>query len=65
MLVLPNVSVLADDEEKASFASFRAGGGRLVITGADATAITVKTKGVTQFAECPGKDYFDQLQKDF
>ena len=63
VLVLPNVSVLAEDE-KAKLRQFVTGGGRLVITGADATEFG-DTKGVTRFAECPGKSYFDQLQKDF
>jgi len=63
VLVLPNVSVLAEDE-KTKLRQFVTGGGRLVITGADTTELG-DTKGVTRFAECPGKSYFEQLQKDF
>jgi hypothetical protein len=63
VLVLPNVSVL-DEDEKAKLLQFVTGGGRLVITGANATDFG-DTKGVTRFEECPGKSYFDQLHKDF
>jgi hypothetical protein len=61
-LVLPNVTVL-DDTEKAQLRKFLAGGGRLVVTGADATALT--GSNITKFENCPAKAYFDQLQKDF
>ncbi len=72
VLVLPNVSVL-DAEEKAALRQFSAGGGRLVITGMDATGLNEteakeEAKGsarVTRFKECPGRAYFEQLQKDF
>jgi hypothetical protein len=63
VLVLPNVSVLGEDE-KAKLRQFVSNGGRLVITGADSTGFGEIT-GVKRFAECPGKAYFDQLQKDF
>jgi hypothetical protein len=63
VLVLPNVTVLGDDE-KAKLRQFVTNGGRLVITGADTTGLG-EIKGVTRFSECPGKSYFDQLQKNF
>ena len=63
VLVLPNVSSLAEDE-KAKLRLFVTSGGRLVITGVDATEFG-ESKGVTRFAECPAKLYFEQLQKDF
>ncbi|MEQ1473789.1 MAG: hypothetical protein ABLQ96_08205, partial [Candidatus Acidiferrum sp.] len=63
VLVLPNVSVLAEDE-KAKLREFVTSGGRLVITGVDATEFG-ESKSVTRFAECPAKVYFEQLQKDF
>ncbi len=61
-LVLPNVTVL-DDTEKAQLRKFSSGGGRLVVTGADATALI--GSNITKFEKCPAKDYFDQVQKDF
>lgn len=62
-LVLPNVSALGDDE-RTSLRDFVSRGGRLVITGADVTALG-DAAGVKRFKECPGKAYFDGLQKDF
>ncbi len=63
VLVLPNVSALAE-EERSSLREFVSRGGRLVITGADVTALG-EAAGVKRFKECPGKVYFDRLQKDF
>jgi hypothetical protein len=62
VLVLPNVSVLGEDE-KSSLRDFVLRGGRVVITGTDATALD--TSGVKRFKECPAKAYFERLQKDF
>jgi hypothetical protein len=68
VLVLPNVSLL-DAEEKAQLRQFSAAGGRVVITGADATGWGDSSANgaarVSRFAECPGRAYFEQLQKDF
>lgn len=63
VLVLPNVSVL-DENEKSSLRTFVARGGRLVITGTDTTALG-ETTGVMRFKECPAKARFDRLQSDF
>ena len=62
-LVLPNVSVL-DDNEKSQLRQFVSKGGRLVITGTDATGIGNVAR-IARFPECPAKGYFDRLQKDF
>jgi hypothetical protein len=63
VLVLPNVSALGE-EERSSLREFVSRGGRLVITGADVTALG-DAAGVKRFKESPGKAYFDRLQKDF
>ncbi|MGB2890288.1 MAG: hypothetical protein WBC04_21540 [Candidatus Acidiferrales bacterium] len=63
VLVLPNASFL-DDTEKESIQSFVAQGGRLVITGNDATGLAASSD-VTRFANCPGKTHLEALQKDF
>ena len=63
VLVLPNVSALGE-EERSSLRDFVSRGGRLVITGADVTALG-DAAGVKRFKECPAKAYFDRLQKDF
>jgi hypothetical protein len=62
ILVLPNVTVL-DDTEKTQLRKFLSRGGRLVVTGADAMALT--GSNVTRFEKCPAKAYFDQVQRDF
>ena len=63
VLVLPNVSVLGEDE-KSSLRDFVSRGGRVVITGTDATSLG-DAEGVKRFKDCPAKAYFDRLQKDF
>jgi hypothetical protein len=63
VLVLPNAGFL-DDAEKESIRSFVAQGGRLVITGNDATGLAASPH-VTRFANCPGKTHLEALQKDF
>lgn len=63
VLVLPNVSVL-NDAERSSLQSFVSKGGRLVVTGVDATGLA-NSPSVKRFANCPGRDHFDALQKDF
>lgn len=63
VLVLPNVSALGE-EERSSLREFASRGGQLVITGSDVTGVG-DAAGVKRFKECPGKAYFDGLQKDF
>jgi hypothetical protein len=63
VLVLPNAGFL-DDAEKKLIRSFVAQGGRLVITGNDATGLAA-SPDVTRFANCPGKTHLETLQKDF
>ncbi len=63
VLVLPDVSILSD-EERSSLREFVSKGGRLVITGTDATGFG-EAKEITRFRECPAKSYFEHAQKDF
>jgi hypothetical protein len=60
-LVLPDVRVMGDDE-KAWVQKYVGGGGRLVITGEDATQVG-GAAGVVRFGKCPGKDYYAAMQK--
>jgi hypothetical protein len=62
-LVLTNVTTL-NDTEKGQIATFAKNGGRLVLTGADATGLS-QSDAVVRFKECPGKAYFDALESDF
>jgi hypothetical protein len=63
ILVLPNVSILGD-EERSSLREFASKGGHLVIAGTDATGFA-DTTGIVRFRECPAKSYFEHAQKDF
>ena len=63
VLVLPDVSVF-DKDEKSLLKQFASKGGRLVITGTDATGLG-DSDGVAKFSECPARAYFDGLSKDF
>jgi len=63
VLVLPDVSVL-DESEKSALRQFVSQGGRLVITGTDATGLGTKS-GITRFDRSPAKSYFEELVKDF
>jgi hypothetical protein len=63
VLVLPNVSFM-DEAEKETIRSFVAHGGRLIITGEDGTGLPASSE-VTRFADCPGKDHLEALQKNF
>src|ERR1700693_756594 len=63
VLVLPDVSIFSD-EERSSLREFVSKGGRLVITGTDATGFG-EAKEITRFRECPAKSYFEHAQKDF
>jgi hypothetical protein len=62
-LVLPDVRVLTE-AERGAIASYVAAGGKLVVTGADATGMSQATR-VTRFKECPGKAYMTALKSDF
>ncbi|OLC93646.1 MAG: hypothetical protein DMG35_06255 [Acidobacteria bacterium] len=63
VLVLPSVSFL-EEEEKKGLRSFVKQGGRLVITGKNATGIASSEK-VKWFEDCPGRTHLQALQKDF
>jgi hypothetical protein len=63
VLVLPNVSTLAE-AEKATLQTFISNGGRLVVTGADSTGFALST-GIVRFPDCPGKEYLGGLERDF
>ncbi len=62
-LVLPNVTTLSDIE-KGEITAYSQRGGRLVVTGEDVTGLD-KSDSVVRFKECPGKAFFDALEKDF
>jgi hypothetical protein len=62
-LVLPDVSELSADE-KSQLQAFVGAGGRIVVTGIDATGIG-DSPGVVRFADDPGKAYNAVLEKDF
>ncbi|MFI5058212.1 MAG: hypothetical protein ACHQLQ_08490 [Candidatus Acidiferrales bacterium] len=63
VLVLPNVSVLPETE-KAHLQNFVSKGGRLVVTGADATSFADSDR-IMRFPVCPGKSHLAALEKDF
>jgi hypothetical protein len=63
VLVLPDVSTL-NEEEKKNLDDFAARGGKLIITGTNATGLAASPQ-VIQIPSDPGKLYFAQLQKDF
>jgi hypothetical protein len=63
VLVLPNVSTLADTE-KATLQTFVSKGGKLVVTGTDGTGF-VASSGIARFPDCPGSAYLADLEKDF
>jgi endo-alpha-1,4-polygalactosaminidase (GH114 family) len=63
VLVLPDVSILSN-EERSSLRGFLSKGGHLVITGTDATGFG-DTTGIVRFRHCPAKSYFEHAQKDF
>lgn len=63
VLVLPNVSTLAE-AEKATLRTFISKGDRLIVTGTDATGFAPSTE-IVRFPDCPGKGYFVALEKDF
>jgi hypothetical protein len=61
-LVLPNASVL-DDDEKAALSKYAASGGRLIITGANVLG-AIDGSSAAQFPSCPGREFLDALAKD-
>jgi hypothetical protein len=61
-LVLPDVRML-DDQERGALKRFLNHGGRLAVTGRDATGID--DSSIVRFPQCPGKAYFSSLKKDF
>lgn len=62
-LVLPSVRVLSDGEKKW-IAAFVKKGGRLIITGQDATGLP-PAKNIVRFPDCPGKARIARAEKDF
>jgi hypothetical protein len=63
VLVLPNVTVLTD-AEKQSVKRFAESGGRLVITGHNATGLTV-SEHILSLENCPTSLYLGKLEKSF
>jgi hypothetical protein len=62
-LILPDVRVL-DETERNRVQAFVKSGGKLVITGTNATGL-VQQNNVVHFADCPGKSYLQALEADF
>jgi hypothetical protein len=62
-LILPNVRVL-DESERESLRAFTKAGGKLAITGVDATGLSSQAN-TTRFADCPGEAYLLALQDNF
>jgi hypothetical protein len=63
VLVLSDVRVM-DDVERRALQKFTEGGGKLIVTGEDATR-TKQNEQVARFVESPGKAYAQALEKDF
>ncbi|HEY8716689.1 MAG TPA: hypothetical protein VIM00_14995, partial [Candidatus Acidoferrum sp.] len=61
--VLPTVSVLSN-EEKAQLRSLSSKGSKLVFTGVNASGLPDDSRSPF-FAQCPGKNQLERLQKDF
>ena len=62
-LVLPNARMISE-EEKSLLRQYADSGRTLVITGEDATELGER-QNVVRFRNCPGAEYFAELQKDF
>ncbi len=62
-LVLPDVRILSD-AEKSWLQQYVAGGGKLIITGVDATQFP-SASIVVRIQPCPGKQYMAALESDF
>jgi hypothetical protein len=63
LLVLPNVTSLRDPERQ-SLQKFTANGGRILVTGHNATGMRVFSH-VEYSEQCPAKQYFYKIQHDF
>jgi hypothetical protein len=63
VLVLPEVTVLTD-AEKQSLKRFADNGGRLVITGRNATG-SIASEHIVSLENCPASLYLDKLEKNF
>ncbi|MFY9561358.1 MAG: hypothetical protein WAQ52_14080 [Terriglobales bacterium] len=62
-LILPDVRLLDEAERNSLRASAKAGG-KVVITGTDATGLPPQAN-IIRFANCPGKAYLQALEGDF
>ncbi len=62
-LILPDVRLL-DKAERNALLAFAKAGGKLVITGTDATGLA-QQENVVRFAACPGKTYLKALESGF
>jgi hypothetical protein len=62
-LVLPNVSVLSDDE-RAQLGKLAAQGVRIVVEGTDASGLS-ESNNVVKIASSPGAEHLAKLEKDF
>ena len=58
-LILPDVRIL-DESERDSLRAFAKSGGKLLITGTDATGLPLQAT-IARFAKCPGKEYLQSL----
>ena len=62
-LVLPDVRILSD-AERNWLQQYVAGGGKLIVTGVDATQFP-SASHVLRIQQCPGKQYMAALESDF
>ncbi len=62
-LVLPDVRIY-NDAERNALRAYVAHGGKLIITGVDATQLS-NPRGSLRFSVCPGKAYMDSLERNF
>lgn len=62
-LILPDVRILSD-EEKSQLKAYVANGGKLIITGNDATQFGANPN-IVRFPDAPGKTYSKMLEADF
>jgi hypothetical protein len=62
-LILPDVRML-DEDERAKLRQFAELGGKLIVTGEDATRSPPRSQ-VARFPTCPGKAYMESLERDF
>jgi hypothetical protein len=62
-LILPDVRML-EENERAKLRQFAESGGKLFVTGEDATRFPPRLQ-VARFPACPGKAYMESLERDF